>query len=74
VFGCFIDDIHGLKNLDEIGEDNVMIETDYPHSDSTWPNSLKLAKDRVAHLDPVVQHKILRGNAEALFRFKPQMS
>ena len=74
VYGCFIDDIHGLKNLDEIGEDNVMIETDYPHSDSTWPNSLKLAQERVSHLDPAVQHKILRGNAETLFRFTPRMN
>lgn len=69
VFGCFIDDVHGLANLDVIGEDNVMIETDYPHSDSTWPHSIKLAKERLAHLDPMVQHKILRGNAERLFQF-----
>jgi predicted TIM-barrel fold metal-dependent hydrolase len=69
VFGCFIDDVHGLRSLDEIGEDNVMIETDYPHSDSTWPHSIKLAKERLAHLDPAVQLKILRTNAERLFQF-----
>ena len=40
VFGCFIDDAHGIASLDEIGEDNVMCETDYPHSDSTWPNCI----------------------------------
>jgi len=50
-----------------------MIETDYPHSDSTWPDSLKLARERLAHLEPVVQHKILRGNAEKLFRFRAAM-
>ena len=70
VYGCFIDDQVGLNNLDVIGEDNVMIETDYPHSDSTWPDSIKLAQERLAHLDPVVQHKILRGNAERLFHFQ----
>jgi predicted TIM-barrel fold metal-dependent hydrolase len=69
VFGCFIDDVHGIKNIDVIGEDNVMIETDYPHSDSTWPDSIKLARERISHLDPAVQLKILRGNAERLFRF-----
>ena len=37
VFGCFIDDAHGIASIDEIGEDNIMCETDYPHSDSTWP-------------------------------------
>jgi predicted TIM-barrel fold metal-dependent hydrolase len=69
VYGCFVDDVTGLKNLDTIGEDNVMIETDYPHEVSTWPHSIKLARERLAGLAPPVQHKILRGNAERLFRF-----
>jgi len=71
VFGCFIDDIAGLKNLDTIGEDNVMIEVDYPHSDSTWPDSITLANKRMAHLPAETQYKILRGNAERLFQFSP---
>jgi hypothetical protein len=69
VLGCFIDDVHGIKNLHVIGENNVMIETDYPHSDSTWPDSIKIAKDRLSHLDPQVQLKVLRGHADQLFRF-----
>ncbi len=40
VFGCFIDDAHGIASIDEIGEDNIMCETDYPHSDSTWPDCI----------------------------------
>jgi predicted TIM-barrel fold metal-dependent hydrolase len=71
IYGCFIEDIHGLHSLDEIGEDNVMIETDYPHSDSTWPDSIVLANKHLAHLPPATQYKILRGNAEKLFRFEP---
>jgi len=70
-YGCFIDDQTGLHMLDVIGEDNVMIETDYPHSDTTWPHSIKLAHQRLAGLDPEVQYKILRGNAERLYRFTP---
>ena len=39
-YGCFIHDPVGLKLLDEIGVDNVMIETDFPHN-STWcPHSM----------------------------------
>jgi hypothetical protein len=71
VFGCFIDDVHGLDSLDTIGEDNVMIETDYPHTDSTWPDSITLAQKRLAHLAPDVQLKLLRGNAQRLYRFEP---
>lgn len=69
VFGCFIDDMHGVRNLDVIGEDNVMIETDYPHSDSTWPNCLEYAKKQLAGLSDETQFKIMRGNAERLFRW-----
>jgi predicted TIM-barrel fold metal-dependent hydrolase len=71
VFGCFIDDAHGIASIEEIGEDNIMCETDYPHSDSTWPNSIEVVKKQIAHLDPSVQYKILRGNAERLYRFTP---
>jgi predicted TIM-barrel fold metal-dependent hydrolase len=71
IFGCFIDDVHGIANLATIGEDNVMIETDYPHTDSTWPDCIDLAHKRLAHLAPEVQYKILRGNAERLFNFQP---
>jgi len=69
IFGCFIDDIAGIRNIDLIGEDNVMIETDYPHSDSTWPHSIKMAHERLAHLPEPLQYKILRGNAERLYSF-----
>lgn len=71
IYGCFIDDIHGIANIEEIGVDNVMCEVDYPHSDSTWPDSITVVKDRIGHLDPEVQYKILRGNAERLYRFTP---
>ena len=70
VFGCFIEDFHGVASLDELGVDNIMIETDYPHSDSTWPDCLTIAKKQVGHLPPEAQYKILRGNAERLFRFQ----
>jgi predicted TIM-barrel fold metal-dependent hydrolase len=71
VFGCFIEDRAGIAALDVIGADNVMIETDYPHSDSTWPNSIEYARKQLAGLDDATTYQILRGNAERLFRFTP---
>ena len=72
IFGCFIEDRHGIASLDEIGEDNVMCETDYPHSDSTWPDCIERRPGaRSRHLPRGVQYKILRGNAERLYRFTP---
>ena len=71
IYGCIIEDRHAMKSLDEIGEDNVMCETDYPHSDSTWPNCIDVARDTMKDLPEHVQYKLLRGNAERLYRFTP---
>ncbi len=71
VFGCFIDDAHGVASIDEIGEDNIMCETDYPHTDSTWPDCIGVVKRLIGHLPPETQYKVLRGNAERLYRFTP---
>jgi predicted TIM-barrel fold metal-dependent hydrolase len=71
IYGCFIEETAGLRCLDIIGEDNVMIETDYPHSDTTWPDCIDVAHNLVKDLPPATQRKILRGNAERLFRFTP---
>jgi len=71
VYGCFIEETAGLRCLDIIGEDNVMVEVDYPHSDTTWPDSIEVATRLVKDFPAETQRKILRGNAERLFRFTP---
>ena len=71
IFGCFIEDHAGLGSIDCIGVDNVMIEVDYPHSDSTWPNCIENARKQLASLSDDDAYKILRGNAERLFHFTP---
>jgi predicted TIM-barrel fold metal-dependent hydrolase len=71
VYGTFIEDHAGLRLLDIIGEDNVMLECDYPHSDSTWPDSINLARKWLGHLPADVQHKIAIGNAARVYNFTP---
>ena len=63
VYGCFFDDEHGLESLARGGVDNITFETDYPHSDSTWPHSLEMAEKQMGHLPTDVVRKIVRGNA-----------
>jgi predicted TIM-barrel fold metal-dependent hydrolase len=48
-----------------------MCETDYPHSDSTWPDCIDVARNTMKDLPASVQYKLLRGNAEKLYRFTP---
>jgi hypothetical protein len=73
IYGCFIEESSGLRSLDIIGEDNVMCETDYPHSDTTWPDCIGVARKLLddANLPEATQYKILRANAEKLYRFTP---
>jgi predicted TIM-barrel fold metal-dependent hydrolase len=71
IYGCFINDRAGLKLLDEIGVDNVMIETDFPHNATWFPHSMEKAQESLAHLPAETRYKILRGNAERLFQLQP---
>jgi predicted TIM-barrel fold metal-dependent hydrolase len=66
---CLAEDDFGAQQIERIGADNIVVETDFPHADSHWPVShLKLA-ERIGHLDADAQAKVLRGNAEKLFRW-----
>ena len=69
IYGCFINDAAGVKMLDVIGVDNVMIETDFPHNATWFPHSMQKAKESLAHLPEAAWRKIVRGNAERIFRF-----
>ncbi|MEI6701674.1 MAG: amidohydrolase family protein, partial [Actinomycetota bacterium] len=67
VWGCFFKDFHGLASLDVIGEDRVTFETDYPHTDSTWPDTKAIALDMVQGLTQSQVNKVIRGNAIDLY-------
>lgn len=73
IFGCFIDDPHGMRSAREIGLSNIMIETDYPHSDSPWPHCIDHAHKQleIGSFTDAEKYAILRGNAERVFNFTP---
>jgi len=63
IYGCFTADRHGLRSLDEVGLDNICFETDYPHTDTTWPHTKEYVEKMLADYDDEVAYKVLRGNA-----------
>ena len=67
VYSCFFKDTIGIGLLDQIGVDNVLFETDYPHQDGTFPNSQTVAEELFGHLNQEDIYKIARGNAIKLF-------
>ena len=55
---------------DRIGIDRITFETDYPHTDSTWPHSRGIVATLLDGLDAESIHKIVRGNAIDLFELQ----
>ena len=51
MYGCFFKDSVGMDLLDRVGIDNITFETDYPHTDGTWPNTKEVATRLFGHLD-----------------------
>ena len=49
---CAIDDPSSYMQRDVIGVDHIMIESDYPHADSTWPNTQQLVADQIGSSPP----------------------
>jgi predicted TIM-barrel fold metal-dependent hydrolase len=71
VITCFIDDAFGVASRDFLNLDRVCWECDYPHSDSTWPQSPELAMKYLAPLADDEINKITHENAMRLFRYDP---
>jgi hypothetical protein len=70
---CFIDDAFGLESVDHLNTDMVTWECDYPHSDSTWPESPERVWDALqrADLSDDLIDKITHRNAMAAFTYDP---
>ena len=69
IFGCFISDESGIAARHRIGVDNIMFETDYPHSDGNWPHSRKHLEEALADVPEDESRKIAELNARRLFNF-----
>ena len=59
----------GIKNLDYLGEDNVMWGSDFPHPDGVWPDSKEFIARELGDVPEDVRHKIICANAAKLYGF-----
>jgi len=66
---CFLWDPYGIKNLAEVGEENVTYEVDYPHSDALWPDAAEHLWEQVKILTDDQIEKVTHLNAIKWFRF-----
>jgi predicted TIM-barrel fold metal-dependent hydrolase len=67
VWGSFIRDPIGIKLRHEKGGKNIMWSTDYPHSESTWPNSRAEMDQQFAGLSEDEIRPIVYDNARRFY-------
>jgi predicted TIM-barrel fold metal-dependent hydrolase len=70
---CFIYDPTALKLADEIGIDIIAFETDYPHSDSLWPDAPEVLLEQCdgAGLSDDEIHKVSWENVARFCDYDP---
>ena len=59
----------GIRLRDVIGVDNMMWGSDYPHSESTFPQSRKILAEILENVPNGEQAKIAGGNTARLYNF-----
>jgi predicted TIM-barrel fold metal-dependent hydrolase len=69
---CMIEEPVCLKYRDDIGIDRIMWECDYPHTDTTWPDSQSITEGvlKAAGTSHEEADMITHQNAERVFRWK----
>ena len=67
MFVTFQEDEVGLRLRDMLGVGSMMWASDYPHTDTTWPNSLAVVKESFSGLPSDDAGRILAGNCRQLY-------
>lgn len=65
---CALDDPTTMQIADTIGFDHIMLETDYPHLDASWPDSQQVVERQVAGLSRDAAEQVSWRTAAELFR------
>ena len=65
----FQEDAIGIRLRDIIGVDNMMWGSDYPHSESTFPQSRKILAEILERVADDEQAKIAAGNTARVYKF-----
>ena len=69
IFLSFQEDAIGIRLRDVIGVDNMMWGSDYPHSESTFPQSRKILAEILAGVPDDEQARIAGGNTARVYHF-----
>jgi predicted TIM-barrel fold metal-dependent hydrolase len=70
VYATFFNDYVGGQLFSWWGADNCMWSNDYPHQNSTWPNSRDVIARDMGHLTAADRAKLLNTNVVKLYNLK----
>ncbi len=65
---CTLGDRSTIDTRDRIGVENIMVEVDYPHGDSTWPDTQVAIEQAWSHVPAGELRAMCSENAAALYR------
>lgn len=65
---CVIEEPRSIDQRHHIGIDRILFEVDYPHADTSWPNTQAVADEMLGHLPPDEISKITHQNASKVYR------
>src|SRR5262249_41593673 len=68
IYGCFWFEREGLGHtILQVGEDNVMWESDFPHPTCLYPQPVSYAEKAIASLPKSMARKVMGGNAARVY-------
>jgi uncharacterized protein len=67
IYATFQEDPVALSLLPFFGDGHVLWASDYPHPDSTWPNSRRIVDQQMRHLSPELRRQLTHDNAVKLY-------
>ncbi|HZR97709.1 MAG TPA: amidohydrolase family protein [Chloroflexota bacterium] len=70
IFATFFNDAVGGRCLEWWGQDNCMWSNDFPHPNSTWPNSREVIGRTLGHLPADVRRKLVQDNCLKLYQLR----
>jgi predicted TIM-barrel fold metal-dependent hydrolase len=73
IYGCIVEDDFGIQVRGGLGVAQLTFESDYPHLDSTWPNTRESAAEALADYSQEEVDMVIRDNAIRLFGLRDQL-
>ena len=66
---CTLDNPSSFCQTDRIGVENILWEVDYPHADTSWPDTQEAVRQQLTGLSQSDRERVTWRNASELFDF-----